>query len=301
MGERIRAGSRLIDLTKKEKILFPDDNIRKGDLIDYYSRIAPWILPYLRGRPLMMQRFPEGIGSEGFYQKNISGYFPGWIRHIRLEKEQGGELDHLLCEDKATLIYLANQACISLHVWLSRADRLRFPDQMIFDLDPPEGRFRDACRAALLLRDLLQEVGLESFVKTTGSAGLHVLVPIDRASAFDEVRSFAHDVTARLCIREPSLVTSEIRKEKRGGRVYIDTLRNAYGQTAVAPYSVRARPGAPVAAPLYWEEVEIPGLTAVKFTIKNLPARIEAGGDPWSPARRKRFSIGSARRRLSSL
>ncbi|HPL62242.1 MAG TPA: non-homologous end-joining DNA ligase [Syntrophales bacterium] len=300
MSERIRAGARVIDITKRDKVLFPDDDIRKGDLIDYYSWIAPSILPYLRGRPLMMQRFPDGIASEGFYQKNISDYFPGWIRHIRLEKE-GGELDHLICENRATLIYVANQACISLHTWLSRADRLHYPDQMIFDLDPTEGRFRDACRAARLLGDLLREISLESLVKTTGSAGLHVLVPIDRKSAFDEVRSFAHDAAACLCIREPSLVTAEIRKIKRRGRVYIDTLRNAYGQTAVAPYSVRPRPGAPVSAPLFWEELDDPGLSAVKFTLKNLRARIEGEGDPWQAARGKRFSLGAARRRLSSL
>ena len=281
-----------IRVSNPEKILFPADGLTKSDLVDYYLRIAERMIPHVKGRPVTMHRFPDGIDGKSFYQQDVSDYFPEWIHRARVERRQGGgEVVHVLCDNAATLGYLANQACITPHVWLSRVDALLLPDQMIFDLDPSGDDFQSAARIALHLRDLLEEVGMKGFLKTTGAHGLHVIVPLVRKASFEEARAFAHAAAGELARRFPREATTEIRLEKRGKRVYVDVLRNAYGQTAVAPYAVRALPGAPVSTPLDWRELEEHGLTAQTYTLRNLFDRLEKIPDPWADMKAEAYTL----------
>jgi bifunctional non-homologous end joining protein LigD len=300
MAEKIEIGGHSIELSNTDKLLFPGDKISKGDVIDYYRRIAEVMLPYLEGRPLTMHRFPDGIEGEGFYQQAVSDYFPKWIEQVKVKKE-GGQVSHVVCNDAATLVYLANQACITPHAWLSRQDRLHHPDLMIFDLDPPSDDFAPVREAALALRELLVEVGLEPFVKTTGSRGLHVTVPLDRSRDFDEVRALARQIAGVLVKRQPQRLTDEQRKEKRGQRVFVDTLRNSYGQTAVAPYALRAKPGAPIAVPLAWGELKEGKLHARSFNLKNIFRRVAPRKDPWRGIWGNARSLEKARQWLEVL
>jgi len=299
-AETVRVGRRAIEVTHPGKVYFPGrPPITKRDLVAYYVAVAPFILPYTRGRPVTLQRFPEGIENEGFFQKEVSDWFPGWIPRATVPKE-GGSTTYVLCDDAATLAYLASQGCITPHVWLSRIDRPRHPDRLIFDLDPPRG-FEQARTAARLLHDLMSALGLASFVMTTGSRGLHVLVPLDRSAEFDAVRGFARDTAALLVARHPDDLTIEARIAKRGDRLFLDTTRNAYAQTGVAPYGVRARPGAPVATPLRWEELDDPVLDSRTYSVGNVLARIERAGDPWRGIGRRRQAIRPAAARLARL
>ncbi len=282
----IRVGGQSVHLTRPTKLLFPDDHIDKRELAQYYEHIAPTMLPYLRDRPVTMERFPDGIDGPRLVQKRAAAYFPRWIHTASMPK-QDGTVRHVVCQDGATLVYLANQACITPHVWLSRTDKPHQPDQMIFDLDPSGDDFRTVCRAAISLRELLRKEHLDAFVKTTGSRGLHVLVPLKRHADFDEVRAFARAIATELAESDPKRLTLEVRKDKRGGRIFVDTARNAYAQTAAPPYAVRPRPGAPVAAPLEWRELEDPRLTADRYTIHNIFDRLRRQGDVWKDLTRR--------------
>jgi bifunctional non-homologous end joining protein LigD len=279
-GEDIRVGRQTVRITRPQKLLFPHDRIDKRQLAEYYARIAATMLPYLRDRPVTMERYPDGIQGMRLIQKRAASYFPNWIMTASMEK-QDGTVRHVLCQDAPTLVYLAIQACITPHVWLSRSDKPNHPDQLIFDLDPSDGNFRDVCRAALRLRELLGREGLTAFVKTTGSRGLHVLVPLNRGADFDEVRAFAREIAAELAGTDPQHLTVEMRKDKRAGRIFIDTARNAYAQTAAPPYAVRPRRGAPVATPLEWKELEDPRLRPDRYTIRNIFDRLQRKGDVW--------------------
>jgi bifunctional non-homologous end joining protein LigD len=217
--------------------------------------------------------------------------------------KEGGEVEHAVCDKPATLVYLANQACIEIHGFTSRVDKLDAPDQVVFDFDPPDGeRFAEARRAALWARDLLDgELGLTSFVRTTGGRGLHVHVGLNRRADFEEVREFAHRVAEMLARRHPDAITAEQRKDKRGNRIYADVMRNAYAQTVVASYSVRGRPGAHVATPLNWAEVEDDALQPGQFTIETIRARLDGGTDPWADFAESRHGLGEAAKRLAKL
>jgi bifunctional non-homologous end joining protein LigD len=299
-GDRVRFGRYTVQVSNRDKVLFPGDGITKGDLIEYYARIARWMLPHVAGRPLAMERFPNGIEGERVFQKDVPGYFPPWIRRVRVRKA-AGSLQHPLCENAASLAYLANQACITPHAWLSRADRLDHPDQLIFDLDPEGDDFEAARAAARSVRSLLDDLRLPAFLKTSGGKGLHVQVPLDRREDFDAVHSFARDVAEVLAAREPDRLTTEFRKAKREGRLFLDVGRNAYAQTAVPPYAVRPRPGAPVATPIAWEELDDPKLRPGRFTIRSVFGRLEDGVDPWKGMNRKARSLAQARRRLGRI
>jgi len=279
-AEPKRIGHEVLDITRPEKVLFPNDGITKGELVGYYERIAPTMLPYLKGRPISMERYPDGITGEGFFQKKAGPYFPDWIPTALLAK-QNGTVRHVICDNAATLVYLAGQAVITPHTWLSRADNPNHPDQLIFDLDPSGEDFKAVCAAAKKLRDLLEGHGLTSFAKTTGSRGVHVMVLLDRMNNFDEVRAFARAVAEQLAADDPDHLTTDVRKNKRGGRIFLDTARNAYAQTAAPPYAVRARDGAPVAAPLTWDELDDPKLKPDQFNIRNIFDRLRSAGDPW--------------------
>lgn len=292
-----RAGG--VELSNTGKVLFPDDGVTKGDLIAYYRDVADVMVPYLRERPLAMARYPDGIAGERIFQKNVPGHFPDWVTRVRVSK-QGGEVLHAVCDRPATLVYLANQACIEPHVFLSRIDRLDHPDQMVFDLDPPgPGRFGDARRAALDLRELLEgELGLTAFPRTTGGKGVHVHVPLDRRSGFDDVREVARAIAGLLAAAHPDRMTTEQRRDKRGDRLFLDTLRNAYAQTVIAPYSVRARPGAHVSTPLTWDEVEDDTLAPDRFTMRTVRERLAGTGEAWAGMGRHRHGLGPLRERL---
>ncbi len=282
MIKTIELNGRTIELSHLDKLYFPQDEISKGDLVNYYRRIANIMLPHLRERPLSLHRFPEGIAESGFYQKEAAAYFPDWIERVMVPVESEGKPQpQVICNDAATLVYLANQGCITLHPWLSRSNKLRQPDRLIFDLDPPGGGFEVVLEAARVLRTALDEVGLIPFVMTTGSQGLHVTVPLDGRSDFDAVRDFARQLAGQLAEEQPEKFTIETRKEKRDDRIFLDYLRNAYAQTAVAPYAVRPLPGAPVATPLDWDELEDPGLNSQSYNTSNIFRRLGQKEDPW--------------------
>ncbi|MDI3419151.1 non-homologous end-joining DNA ligase [Streptomyces luteolus] len=295
---RLRVGRREIEVKRAGKELFPQDGITKADLVGHYRRVAPRMLPELRGRPLMLERMPDGIEADRFFQKEVSAYFPDWIHRATVPKG-GGEVTHVLCDDTATLTYLAGQACVTPHRWLSRADKPRSPDRLVFDLDPPAHDFAPVRRAAHHLRALLDELGLHAGLMTTGSRGLHVVVPLNRRADVDAVLTFARDVADALAARHPDELTTEFYKDAREGRLYLDVGRNGYAQTAVAPYAVRAKPGAPVAVPLTWDELDTPGLTARSWTVTDLGDRLDT--DPWEGLARHRHGLTEAGRRLRAL
>jgi bifunctional non-homologous end joining protein LigD len=297
----VAVGRRRIEVSNPDKVLYPDDGITKADLVDYYQRIAKHLLPHLADRPVAMERYPDGVAKERFFQKNAPRYFPEWISRVRIPK-RGGSVEHVLVGAPDTLVYLANQACITLHAFLSKADRLHHPDQLIFDLDPPGDEFQLARRIALDLRRLLEEeLRLPTFVKTTGGDGLHLVIPLDRSDDFDAVRAFALEVGEVMTRRDPDRVTLEHRKQKRGKRLFLDVMRNAYAQTAVPPYVPRARPKAPVATPLDWEEVRDPKLRPDRFTLRTIFGRLARRPDPWKNMGRRARSLSAARERLERL
>lgn len=295
-------GKYTVEVSNTDKIFFPDEKLTKGDLIDYYRKISEVMLPYLKERPVTMQRFPEGIKGEGFYHKDAPDYFPDWIRQESIKKKEGGKVNHVICENVATLVYLADQACITPHVWLSRVEKLDYPDRLIFDLDPPGDDFAPVRFAATSLRDLLsEELGLTAFVMTTGSRGLHLAVALDGSENFDTVRAFAQEAAKTLAQRHPERLTTHVRKEKREGRLFLDTARNAYGQTAVAPYAVRPQPGAPVATPLQWEELSDKDLLPQSYNVQNIFRRLGQKPDPWQDINKHASSIKKAQERLDAL
>lgn len=291
-------GSYTIELSNQDKIFFPDAGLTKGDLIDYYRRIADIMLPHLQNRPITMHRFPDGIDGDDFYQQQISDYFPEWIERVTVEKE-GGTVTHVVCNNAATLVYLANQACITPHIWLSRTDKLYYPDRMIIDLDPSGDAIERVRLAALAVNAFLTELGLTTFVMTSGSEGYHIIVPLDRSEEFDTVRAFAQAVAEKLVERAPEQFTTEQRKNKRGNRVFLDTVRNSYGHTGVAPYAIRAKSGAPVATPLAWDEVEQNDMHPQKYTLANIFRRLGQKADPWRDMLRHAQSLSPARKRLA--
>ncbi|MBO0715140.1 MAG: non-homologous end-joining DNA ligase, partial [Acidimicrobiales bacterium] len=280
------------------KVLFPDDAITKDDLVRYYGTVAKAMVPHLRGRPVMMDRYPDGIDGDSFVQKNVPDYFPDWIRRAEVPKENG-TVTHVVCDNPATLVYLAAQTCVTPHVWLSRADRGDHPDRLIFDLDPSTDDVEVLRDTARSLRGALEDLGLTPFIQTTGSRGFHVLVPLDRRAGFDEVRSFARGVAELVAERDPTRLTTEQRKDKRGDRLYLDTMRNAYSQTSVAPYAVRARSGAPVATPLTWEELEKGDVTPRSYDTRSVLVRLEGEGDPWTGMNRHAQSLQRPMKKLA--
>jgi bifunctional non-homologous end joining protein LigD len=294
---------RTMELSSLEKVFFPENGITKGEVIDYYDRIAEVMLPHVRDRFMSMHRFPDGIDGMHFYQKETPDYFPDWIRTMEVEKKEGVNCQ-VVIQEPATLAYLAQQACLTPHIWLSRVDAPRKPDRIVFDFDPSrpwDQAFAAVRTAAQRLRTLLHELGLASFVMTSGSRGLHVHVPIQRRHDFDEVKPFARAVAELLSARYPDDLTTEIRKNKRKDRIFVDFLRNEYAQTAVAPYALRARPGAPVATPLEWDELSVSGMGPRKYALKNIFRRLSRKGDPWVGMEQGVRSIAAARDRLDEL
>ena len=278
-------------ITHPEKILFPDEGITKGELASYYEMIAPVMLPHLRRRPITMERFHRGIAAPGFFQKDVVKGFPDWLERVEVPKH-GGTVHHPIANDARSLLWLANQNSITIHVWPSRTPNLYNPDICIFDLDPSkEDDLETLVRSALNLQDLLAELGLPSWIKTSGSKGFHIAVPLDAKSDFGTVARFAHGVGKIMVNRDPDNLTQEFAKVDRGGRILVDTGRNGYSATYAATYTVRAKPGAPVSAPCTWEELERGDVGPRTFTLRTMAQRISAAGDLWADMLKTKRSL----------
>jgi bifunctional non-homologous end joining protein LigD len=291
-------------ITHPEKVLFPDSGITKGELCAYYQTVAPLMIPHLRGRPITMERFPAGIGKKGFIQKDVSKGFPSWLERVEVEKrsaKEGGSVHYPLVGDARSLVWLANQNSITPHVWISRVPRLQSPDLCVFDLDPPVEDPRSLRTAALAVRELLDELGLPSYVKTSGSKGFHIVVPLDGEADADTAWRFAHGAGAVLVKRHPHLLTQEFIKADRGDRILVDTGRNLPGATFAAVYAVRARPGAPISAPCTWDELEGGQVGPGTFRLRTMAARIGEAGELWSGMADRGCSLGGARAMLQTM
>ncbi|HVV50824.1 MAG TPA: non-homologous end-joining DNA ligase [Polyangia bacterium] len=290
-------------ITHPEKVLFPEDGITKGELCAYYQALAPLMLPHVAGRPITMERYPAGIGKKGFIQKDVSKGFPRWLERVAVDKrsaKEPGVVHYPLANDARALVWLANQNSITPHVWTARVPDLEHPDLCVFDLDPAGDDAGALRAAALLVRDLLDELGLPSFVKTSGSKGFHIVVPLDAETGFDDVWRFAHGAGALLVKRAPALLTQEFIKTDRGGRILVDTARNAQGATFAAVYAVRPKPGAPVSAPCTWAEVAGGAAGPRTFTLRAMSRRIAEVGDLWNELASRRSGLAGALARLEA-
>jgi len=279
-----------VETSNEDKVFFPDAKITKGDLISYYESIEDLILPHMEGRPLMMQRFPDGIEADGFYQKEAGDYFPDWMETMEIKKE-GGTVNQVICNNASSLKYLVNQGTITFHTWLSRNPEINHPDKLIIDLDPPEGNFEIVRDAARALDEFFREANITAYLMTTGSKGLHIMVPLDGKSDFDTVRNVGKELGNRMTQKYPDIFTQEQRKNKRKEKLYFDIQRNAYAQTAVSPYTVRPVKSAAVATPLSWDELDRSDLDSQTYTVKNIQRRLSQKEDPWKGYRRHRISI----------
>jgi len=290
-----------VEISHPYKLLFPADGLTKADIAGYYQAVSEWMLPHIRNRPLSMLRYPDGIDGEGFFHKNVPDHYPDFVRRVEVDKRDG-TLTHALICDSDTLVYLVGQNMITPHVWLSRADRLRQPDRIVFDLDPAPGAdFASVRRAARRTGELLREIGLEPFAQVTGSKGIHVWTPLRRHATFEDVRPFARAVAELLASRHPDELTLEFRKSERGGRILVDVMRNAYAQTAVPPYAVRPLPRAPVATPIVWDELSDSKLRADRWTVTNVLRRVQSKGDPWADIASFARGLSRARKSLEAL
>ncbi len=284
-------------ITHPDKVLFPADGITKGELAAYYDAVAPVMLPHLRGRPLTMERYPAGIHAQGFWQKDVSKGFPAWLKRVQVPKK-GGVVNHPIMSNRRSLEWVTNQNTITHHVWCSRAPKLKFPDVCVFDLDPSTDDVVPVRQAALDLRDLLEELGLPSWIKTSGSKGFHIVVPVDGRTPVGVVVRFANAAGRLMVSRAPDRLTQEFSKADRAGRIYVDTGRNGLGPTFAAAYTVRARDGAPVSAPCTWDEIERGSVAPKTFTLRNMRKRIDEVGDLWSDMRKRSRSLAQTAERL---
>ncbi len=293
-------GGRTVEITHPDRVLFPDDGLTKADLAEYHHRVADVLVRHLADRPVMLQRFPEGIGETGFYQKEGGRGVPGWVRLFTVRKE-GGTVNHPVVDDEATLLALTNLGTVSFHRWPARADDIEHPDLLLVDLDPSSDDFDDVRQAARWTREVLEELDLAAYLQVTGSRGIHVVTPIERSAPTDAAAAFAHNVARLLALRHPTALTDAGRKAKRKGRLYVDVARNGWAQTAITPYSVRPRPGAPVATPITWDELDDPDLRPDGFTVATVPDRLAAVGDPWEHMARHARSLPSRWEHLAQL
>jgi bifunctional non-homologous end joining protein LigD len=287
----VRVGGEVVHLTNLDRVYWPDEGYTKGDLVRYYHEIARVILPYLKDRPLIMKRYPSGIGGPFFHQHDVNEA-PEFARTVALEAEDGGrhEVDYIVGDNEATLLYMANLGAVERHPWHSRVENLEHPDWFVFDLDPGEGvRFETICDVALGTRDVLGRLGLESYPKTSGSRGIHVYVPVEPAYTYEQIAELAEQVATVVARQHGEVATVERSKRKRGARViYVDHMQNARGKSVVAPYSVRPKPGATVSAPLEWKEVERRKIKTDDFHIRNMTARVARKGDLFAPVLKRR-------------
>ena len=299
-GEDVKVGRHTVTLTSLDKLYWPEEGITKGDLISYYRSISKIILPYLKDRPESLLRHPNGITRPGFFQKDVTQSVPEWVETERIKAESTGEdVNYIICNDEATLTYLNNLGCIQLNPWNSRLDSINSPDYMVIDLDPGENTYDEVIQTALVTKQILDEAGAACYCKTSGATGMHIFVPMGAKYPFEQVKEFAHLVAKRIHAQLPKLTSLERSPKERRRQIYLDFLQNAIGQTIAAPYCVRPRPGATVSAPLKWEEVK-PGLHPSKFTMQNMPARIEKEGDLFKPVLGKAVDLEKCLQQLKA-
>ena len=298
MKEQVTIASREFALSNLDKVLWPEDGYTKGELINHYVQAAPYLLPHLRGRPLALTRFPDGIRGKSFYQKNAPDYLPEWIRTFSwYSTDSQRYINFIVAEEPAALAWLANQACIEMHPWLSSIPTLDYPDFVVIDLDPSKGSsYQDVISIALLVKELLDNLDLRSYPKTSGSEGLHIYIPIINSYTYEQVRKFAQVVAALVVEVLPQIATIERTVKMRGNKVYVDYLQNALGKTLSSVYSVRPRPGAPVSTPLLWDEIT--QVTPAQFNIKTIFPRLQEKGDLFAPVLYDRQSLDQACRKL---
>jgi bifunctional non-homologous end joining protein LigD len=297
----LQVGGRTVQVSSVAKPFFPDAGLVKGDLVAYYRDVAEVMLPYLRGRPLNLQRFPNGVNGKGFWQQGASEHFPDWIRTVTVERRgRGGTVDHVICDDAATIVYLANLATVTFHAWTSTVEHLARPDLVIIDLDPDPDQGLEVVRAAArAVKAACEEVGLASFIQTSGSRGYHVVMPLQPGPDVEVVRDFAAELALLVAARDPDRLSVEWRKAKRDGRLLLDTARNSYAQTLVAPYSVRPKPEAPVATPIEWSELG--RVEPRSYTVANLRRRLARKRDPWAGMADHAAAFDPVRSRLDEL
>ena len=296
-----RVGRDLLHLTNLDKVYWPDEGYTKGDLIRYYYEVSKYILPYLKDRPLIMKRYPNGIGGSSFHQHDVNEA-PDFVRTVPIDVEEGHKVDYIIGDDVQTLLYMANLGAIERHPWHSRVRDLERPDWLVFDLDPSNVEFEEICDLALSTKEILDELGLDTYVKTSGSRGIHIYVPFKPVHTYDEAADFAERVAELVVERNPSIATIERSLKKRKRRaIYVDHMQNARGKSVVAPYSVRPQAGATVSAPLEWREVERKKITVRDFTIKNMLRRIERKGDLFAPVLKTKQTLEKALERLQEL
>lgn len=277
-------------ITHPEKVLFPEDGITKGDLAAYYEMVAPLMLPHIHKRPVTMERYPAGIGKKGFWQKDVVKGFPAWLERVEVPKKDG-TVHHPLITDTRSLLWVTNQNTITPHVWTSRAPDLMHPDVGVYDLDPSRDDPEMLRAASVALRDLLEELGLPCWIKTSGSKGFHIVTSLDGKTPMGEAAGFAHAVARLLVARYPKQLTLEFHKKDRAGRILVDTGRNDYSATFAAAYAVRPKNGAPVSAPCTWDEVIRGDVGPATFTVRNMAARVEKVGDVWADLKKRRRSL----------
>lgn len=300
MGDR--AGERAFAVTHPERVVFPDDGITKGELVEYYLTVAGAMLPLVAGRPVTLQRFPDGLRKAGFYQKQASAHFPKWIERVTVPKtSRGGTVTHMVCRHPEDLGWMANHGSITPHVWLSRVGSLDRPDLLVLDLDPAGPDLDAVLSAARQLHGLLDDLELPSYVKTTGSRGLHVAVPLDAEVTTWEAEALAYDLARALARRDPERLTTEWLLEDRGGRLLVDTAANRWAQMIAAPFAVRALPGAPVSTPLAWAELDEPGFNPRDHSLRTVPARLASAADLWPATRASGVGVERVRERLSAV
>ncbi|HEX4907561.1 MAG TPA: non-homologous end-joining DNA ligase [Actinomycetes bacterium] len=297
----LQVGGRTVQVSSVDKPFFPDAGLKKGDLLAYYRDVAETMLPYLAGRPLNLQRFPNGVNGKGFWQQGASEHFPDWIRTVTVERRgRGGTVDHVVCDDAATIVYQANLSTVTFHAWTSTVEHLARPDLVIIDLDPDPDQGLEVVRAAARsVKAACEEVGLASFIQTSGSRGYHVVMPLQPGPDVEVVRDFAAELALLVAARDPDRLSVEWRKAKRDGRLLLDTARMGYAQTLVAPYSVRPKPEAPVATPIEWSELG--RVEPRTYTVANLRRRLARKPDPWTGMADHAAAFDPVRSRLDEL
>lgn len=288
-----------VEVTHPERVLFPDVGVTKGDVVAHYERVADVMVPHLAGRPLTMQRYHGPVTGEGFFQKAASDHFPPFVERATVPKGTKGTITHPVAGSPDALVYLANQGMVTAHVWLARGDRPHHPDRLVLDLDPSVPDLAGLRRAVRAARQAFEEVGLEPFLAATGSKGFHVTTALDRSATTEEVHRFAADLAALVAARHPDELTTAFSKADRGGRLFLDANRAGYAQTVVAPYSVRARPGAAVAVPLHW--AELPRARPDRHTVRTIGRRLAQVGDPWADIGAAARPLAPARQALDDL
>lgn len=295
----LKVGKVTLKLTNQQKLYWPDEKYTKGDLVNYYNDIADWILPYLKNRPQSLHRFPDGIKGFSFYQKDFdTKVIPAWLRTEEIYSESNKEnIDYLICNDKATLLYMANLGCIEMHPWNSRLKKLDNPDWLVIDLDPEDIAFTEVVKAALATKQVCDKLEIPCYCKTSGATGIHIYIPLGAKYEYEVARHFAQLIARQVHELLPDTTSMERQPKNRQKKIYLDYLQNSKGQTLAAPYSLRPKPGATVSTPLEWAEVNAK-LSPSRFTIKNIIKRLEKKGDLWAPVLGKGVDIRKALKKL---